>query len=52
MLHKPSLVRFSAVVWALFSVFSIFCVTSFGDFEGLKPFKTPRNHKKGNIMSQ
>ena len=28
---KPLLVRFCFVVWVLFGVFSIFCMTSFGD---------------------
>ena len=30
-LRKPLLVRFCVVVWVFFSVFSIFCITSFGD---------------------
>ena len=31
MLRKLLLVRLCNVVWAFFSVFSIFCITSFGD---------------------
>ena len=38
-LRKPLLVRYCVEVWVLFSVFSIFCITSFGD-------RTIRNTKK------
>ena len=31
MLRKPLLVRFCVVVWILLGVFSVFCMTSFGD---------------------
>ena len=30
-MRKPLLVRFCVVVWVFFSVFSIFCITSFAD---------------------
>ena len=34
-LQKPFLFCFCAVVWGLYSLFSIFCIASFGDFTGL-----------------
>ena len=34
---------FCAVVWGLYSLFSIFCITSFGDFTGLHIWETTDN---------
>ena len=45
LLRKPLLVRFCFVVWVLFSVFPIFCITSFGDMHSSA---TPRYNQ--NIL--